>query len=342
MPTSNPSYSAFSAFAERLGKRDAIPFDEFVDMALYDPTIGYYSIDRKRVGRDRTTDFLTSASFGSLWGELIVAACAKIIDAERIERYAFVEIAAEPGQSILEGIRHPFGKTRVIRLGDEIDIPSPAVVYSNEWLDARPFKRFRFVPEEGCWHEVGVTLEEDAFREQILDASQTPGVRGLDFPADYKSPYVLDWPTGSIQTLRDLCDQPWEGLFLTFDYGLDRKTLLRERPQGTARGYFRHSMSTDLLSKVGEQDLTCHLCWDTLIEVLEKSAFDSVGLSVQESFLVNHADDKIREVFSEHASSSARMSTLKEILHPAHMGSKFQALWAKRNPSSPGGKDGLP
>ena len=77
-------------------------------------------------------------------------------------------------------------------------------------------------------------------------------------------------------------------------------------------------MSTDLLSKVGEQDLTCHLCWDALIEVLEKSGFDSVGLSVQESFLVNHADDKIREVFSEHASSSARMSTLKEILHPAH------------------------
>jgi len=152
----------------------------------------------------------------------------------------------------------------------------------------------------------------------------------------------VDWPTGSIQTLRDLCEQPWEGLFLTFDYGLDRKTLLRERPQGTARGYFKHSMSTDLLSRVGEQDLTCHLCWDALIEVLEKSGFDSVGLSVQESFLVNHAEDKIREVFSEHPYSSSRMRTLKEILHPAHMGSKFQVLCAKRKSSSLGGEDGLP
>ena len=62
------------------------------------------------------------------------------------------------------------------------------MVYSNEWLDARPFQRFRFIPEEGCWHEIGVTLKEDAFREQILDASQTPGIRGLDFPVDYKSP----------------------------------------------------------------------------------------------------------------------------------------------------------
>ena len=101
-------------------------------------------------------------------------------------------------------------------------------------------------------------------------------------------------------------------------------------------------MSTDLLSKVGEQDLTCHLCWDALIEVLEKSGFDSVGVSVQESFLVNHADEKIREVFSEHASSSARMRTLKEILHPAHMGAKFQALWAKIKSYSPEGEDGLP
>ena len=87
------------------------------------------------------------------------------------------------------------------------------------------FKRFRFIPEEGCWHEIGVTLKEDAFREQILDASQTPGVRGLDFPGT-TSLLRSGLADGLHPNPPDLCDQPWEGLFLTFDYGLDRKTLL--------------------------------------------------------------------------------------------------------------------
>ena len=63
--------------------------------------------------------------------------------------------------------------------------------------------------------------------------------------------------------------------------------------------YHRHKMGSDLLSKVGEQDLTCHLCWDDLVAVLENSEFSHPKLVSQESFLMNHSSDKIKEFISE-------------------------------------------
>jgi len=91
-------------------------------------------------------------------------------------------------------------------------------------------------------------------------------------------------------------------------------------------------MEKDLLARTGEQDITCHLCWDELINVLDEREFSQRGLSSQESFLMNHASEKIQEIFSQTSDhpTGQKMQTLKEIIHPVHMGTKFQALWGIR------------
>ena len=329
MPTTKHTKVVLDAFARRLGKRSAMPFDEYVEFALYDPQTGYYATNQDRVGRSAQSDFLTSSSFGRIWGELILNACGHILQGENLNRYTFVEIAAEPGQFVLSEVNHPFHQTKIIRLGDPLDIPSPAIVYSNEWLDAQAFKRFFFNPEDGKWQETGVTLENGSFRETPVASSLSSPALG--FPEEYTQPYLIDWPSGSIDTLERLCAQKWSGLFLTFDYGLGKEILLKERPLGTARSYHRHKMGSDLLSKVGEQDLTCHLCWDELVAVLENSEFTQPQLVSQESFLMNHASDKIKEFLSAYSGGpTSKTQVLKELIHPLHMGNKFQALWALR------------
>ena len=137
-------FSMQRAFNLALEGRSFMPTDEFVRFALYHPKHGYYISDTRRVGKGRDTDFYTSNSHGKLWGELIVEACSEILGAEQIKKHSFVEIAAEPNCSILKGIDTPFESTNTIRLGDKAKIPSKSVVFSNEWLDAQPFKRFRF------------------------------------------------------------------------------------------------------------------------------------------------------------------------------------------------------
>ena len=88
-----------------------------MEFALYDRQTGYYSTAKNRVGRSAESDFMTSSSFGVIWGELILNACVNILQGENLNLYTFVEIAAEPEQFVLSEIDHPFGQTKIIRLG---------------------------------------------------------------------------------------------------------------------------------------------------------------------------------------------------------------------------------
>ena len=75
--------------------------------------------------------------------------------------------------------------------------------------------------------------------------------------------------------------QPWHGLFLPLDYG---KTLeLLEICPRALPALTTHQQSEELLSRPGEQDLTCHLCWDWIEDILKKQNFINTRLLRQES-----------------------------------------------------------
>ncbi len=78
---------------------------------------------------------------------------------------------------------------------------------------------------------------------------------------------------------------------LAFDYGKTWIELAEATPAGTARAYFRHAQSNDLLARPGEQDLTCHVCWDWLADALARHGFAAPQVESQESFFVHHAAD---------------------------------------------------
>jgi SAM-dependent MidA family methyltransferase len=320
-------FSIHKAFNLALGGRSFMPTDEFIRFALYHPKHGYYTCDTRRVGKGGNTDFYTSNSHGTLWGQLIIEACSKILGAEQIKKYTFVEIAAEPNCSVIKGINTPFDSTNTIRLGDNIEVPDKSVIFSNEWLDAQPFKRFRFNEHKRKWIEIGVTLRSNIFEEVELPQSDTP----INFPKVCIDGYTIDWPIGAHNALNSVLSQSWKGLFLTFDYGLSREIIFKERPTGTARSYYKHQMCKSLFTRVGKQDLTCHVCWDELKECMYKNFFSEVKLETQESFLMNHSQLKIKQIFqSADNPLNQQMLKLRELIHPQHFGGKFQALWGVR------------
>ena len=129
----------------------------------------------------------------------------------------------------------------------------------------------------------------------------------------------------------DIAKQPWRGLFVAFDYGKSLDDLTQHTPGGTARAYFRHQMSEDLLSRPGEQDLTCHVCWDWLRDALTRHGFPDPRLEFQETFLVRHALPALAAASEEESRGlSARKLALLQLLHPAGLGQKFQVLHALR------------
>jgi SAM-dependent MidA family methyltransferase len=317
-----PSAEFIEAFRALAGGEGTLNFARFMALALYHPEIGYYRRNRKRVGYGAATDFFTSSTSGPVFGHLVAASCREILVAAGRDprQHTFVEIGAEPGHSVLANIPHPFRAAETLRLGEPLRIEGDCVVFSNELFDAQPFNRTVFAG--GKWHEIGVALSEGRLMETLLPCHRDrPGVEG----------YHFDEPVAAAELAATIADQPWQGLFVALDYGKTLNELLSATPAGTARAYHRHAQSNNLLSLPGEQDLTCHICWDWLCDSLTERRFRSPTLESQEAFFIRHAGDYIAPASREDARVlSSRKLALMQLLHPSHLGQKFQALFAIR------------
>jgi SAM-dependent MidA family methyltransferase len=304
----------------------AMSFAQFMDLALYHPAVGYYRRDAARVGYTPGTDFFTASTSGPLFGELIAAACVTLLGRERAPRdYTFVEIGAESDGGVLAGVPHPFGEARTIRVGEPVAPAGNCVVFSNELFDAQPCRRFVF--RDGLWREFGVALRGEALVE--IETQIASPVTFL--PSTAPEGYFFDAPAAATTLLSQIAAQPWNGLFVACDYGKSFRELAEATPAGTARAYFRHTQSNDLLARPGEQDLTCHVCWDWLSDALARAGFAAPTVESQEAFFIHHASDFIAATTAtEAARFSQRKLSLLQLLHPAHLGQKFQVLHALR------------
>ncbi len=314
------------AFRARAGQPAVLPFADFMQLALYHPQLGYYQRARPRVGHGPGTDFYTASTSAPLFGELVAAASAALVRAQGGDPASctFVELGAETVAGVLAGVAHAFAAARTVRLGEPLTVAGPSVVFANELFDAQPCRRF--VRHDEGWRELGVALRDGRLQETTLDL-----VTADWLPASAPIGYLFDAPRAAADLLDQIARQPWRGLLVALDYGKSWAALAEETPGGTARAYHRHQQSNDLLAQPGEQDLTCHVCWDWLAEPLRRNRFTTPVVEAQEAFFVRHAGETIATTMAAEASRvSPRKMALLQLLHPGNLGRKFQALHAWR------------
>jgi len=295
-------------------------FAQFMELALYHPEVGYYRRTLARVGYAPGTDFFTASTSGAIFGELVVAACVHLLGTQNPKDHTFVEIGAESAEGILAGVPHPFCATRIIRSGEPIKLTGRCVVFSNELFDAQPCTRLVF--RRNRWWEIGVQESSGSLVE-------------VELPSDYAAAgtenYHFDQPIAATALAESIAQQSWTGLFVAFDYGKSLRELTEATPAGTVRAYHRHTQSNDLLSRPGEQDLTCHICWTWLANALAQQGFPSPQIDSQEAFFIRHAATFIETTAAVEANRlSQRKLALLQLLHPSHLGQKFQVLHALR------------
>lgn len=332
-PTDNLRTDFIQAFLEKAEESRTLSFREYVDMALYHPRCGYYTAKRERIGRSSERDFYTASSLGSVFGELVAEAARTLLPDVPLDTVSFVELGAEDGRSILDGVPEehaPFAERIALGCRDELIIPPVSVVFANELLDAQPFHRIRKC--EGKWREIGVELTpENTLREAVLNNTCDILATYSDMlPSTLPEGYTVDMPVDAVALLDGLLRQPWSGLLLLFDYGKPLEELLTHAPEGTGRAYYRQQLVNDLLVRPGEQDITCHVCWDWLEAVLEDHGFIETQLERQESFLVNHAEARLRAICESPDVMADRRRAVMELVHPSHMGASFQVLHGRR------------
>lgn len=321
-----PSAEFLAAFRQAAGGDGVLPFARFMELALYHPQLGYYRRDRLRVGRTAEADFYTATSSGAIFGELVAAAAVELLVNADPREFTFVEIGAEPSGGVLKNLSHPFGATRAVRIGEQAGLSGKCVVFSNELFDAQPLRRF--VRTGGHWRELGVRATTT---NELAECVLPGAVKEPWLPATAAEGQIFDTPRAAAELAGDIAAEPWDGVFIAFDYGKSAAALAEESPQGTMRAYHRHRQHNALLARPGEQDLTGHVCWDWLADALVQRGFAAPVLESQEAFFIKRAGKHLSQVMAaEGGGFSQRKMAMMQLLHPSNLGQKFQVLHARR------------
>ena len=310
------------------GGRAVVPWEDFINTALYDENLGYYRrADKLRVGGDGA-DFYTSASLENrVFPELLENAARTLaarsgFDFDSLE---FYEIGAEGDRRIVEN-------SRIAKLGDEIEIPPNAIVISNELLDARPFSRFKFCG--GKWRKGFVEIsktEGGISAAEVFGEPEKPELDALAkyFPRAKVEGFRIDISFDALGLFGKICSAPWRGILIFADY-FRTAAELSELPNGTARGYFKHTDRADILRDAGEADITFSPCSDMLRDIAAKCGLLNFSDESQEKFFVKNAEETMRKIAQSPDPFDPRKRELVQLLSPVHMGAAFRVISAVR------------
>ncbi len=301
-----------------------IPFERFMELALYEPELGYY-----RQAADRPTDagdFLTAPEthpiFGwtlarrieALWVELGRPATFHLIEygagsgtlalsiLDGMRRHAATETRAAEA---LEAVRYQPEETNAHRLADlrrrfaeagladrlaggEGPTPVTGVLIANEFLDALPVRRF--VIRGGRVRELYVT-----WRDRFVEAEDDPSTPDLErrladdglSAGQFAEGQIGEMALGLAPWLDEVAARLGRGYVLVIDYGYPAAELYGPRHlAGTLLGYRGHRVVHDPFDSPGRTDLTCHVDFTALQALAERRGFRTKSLVTQQEFLV--------------------------------------------------------
>ena len=351
-----------------IARSGPMPFRRFMELALYEPTAGYYSSGRAAIGRQG--DFLTSVSVGPLFGRLVCTQFEEMWEKlGRPARFTVVEQGANNGDfahdvlsaehsspafasALHYAIVEPFPiqaarqKERLAPFLDRVTWHAvletlPAfcgVHFSNELVDAFPVHRVRFW--QGEWRERHVTLDADSQSFAEIDGtlsnpelagflSYLPAIEGYETEVNLQAPVWLDTVTERLE----------RGYLLIADYGYSRNDFyLPERTQGTLACYRQHRVCEEPLADPGEQDLTAHVDFTTLAERAEQAGLNTAGFTDQHHVLAalgRHVFPDITDPAQLTHERQKELRAFASLMHPTLMGRGFQFLaLAKNAPAS--------
>ncbi len=308
--------------AEAIRERGRITFAQFMDMALYHPKWGYYMRPEARIGP--RGDFYTSPHVHPLFGLLVGDQLAQMWDLlDHPNPFTIVEFGAGQGllaRDILDGLsrRHPacLNSTRYIIVErsphlireqrrelaasplppgralwlDRLDrLPDhgqlAGCVLSNEFVDALPIHRIR--RQEGQIKEIYVGRAEGY--TELIDDLSTPLLASYfsDLNIELEEGQEAEVNLAALSWLEGTARALDRGFIITIDYGCQSEELYGPRfPRGTLMCYRQHRATEDPYAYVGQQDLTSHVNFTSLMRRGQELGLQTTGFTNQMKFLI--------------------------------------------------------
>ena len=304
-----------------------LSFARYMEMALYEPGLGYYSNPGQVFGA--AGDFVTAPELTPLFGATLarqvspwlkdpalagsgqvvleVGGGSGMLAAQLLNaldnvghhevRYLILELSAERREHQRQTLKS-LAPGLMDRVGWLETFPESfaGVVVANELLDAMPVQLFEWQADaEAELQEMGVTWVDGQFAwaPRPADAVLTETVTALrnrlgPEGAQWHSPYRSEICPAQQAWMRTLADCMTAGVVMLLDYGFAAPEYYHpQRDQGTLMCHYRHRSHADPFLWPGLSDITAHVDFTALARAATAEGFSLVGYTSMAAFLLN-------------------------------------------------------
>ncbi len=310
-----------TALKHRLNAADGwLPFDDFMQAALYTPGLGYYAHGSQKFGSlparlaaDGTpiegSDFVTAPELSPLFGACVGQQVAQALQAtgtrsvfefgagsgalalqicelleqvnQALEHYFIIELSASL-RARQQATLAKFG-SRVQWL-DALPAQMQGVVIGNEVLDAMPVKLL--VRKAGVWHERGVVSSDSPSTHWVWQDRPTTLRPSTEIAGNHD--YLTEVHPQAEAFISTLASHLTRGAAFFIDYGFPESEYYHpQRHMGTLMCHYQHQADPDPLDKVGEKDITAHVNFSGIALAGQDAGLDVLGYANQGRFLMN-------------------------------------------------------
>ncbi len=297
-----------------------LPFDDFMQAALYTPGLGYYANSSRKFGSlpariaadgtaQRGSDFVTAPELSPLFGHCVGQQIAQALQAtgtrcvyefgagsgalalqicellehknQGLEHYFIVELSANLRVKQQATLAHLGNRVQWL---DALPAQMQGVVVGNEVLDAMPVKLLVCIG--GVWYERGVVRSDNALQPWAWQDRPTTLRPPCDIAGQHD--YLCEIHPQAEAFIHTLAAHLTRGVALLIDYGFPEAEYYHpQRHMGTLMCHYQHQADPDPLDKVGDKDITAHVNFTGIALAAQDAGMDVAGYATQGRFLMN-------------------------------------------------------
>ena len=334
-----------------------LSFAQFMQMALYEPGLGYYANALQKFGNQG--DFITAPGSGRLFGQCLARQCDQILSATGGDILEFGAGDGSLASQIVSSLGDGFsGCYYIIELSaslklrqvdyitqhcpeyvdqviwiDRLPDSFTGVVLANEVLDAMPVTRIEYT--DSGWQELTVGYQEETFvwiNKAVTNSLQN--FIATHVPAnDYALGYQTELHTHASAWINSMGGWFEKGVALLVDYGYTRAEYYRtDRIKGSLRCYYRQLAHEDPFVLLGLQDITAHVNFTAIAQSAVAAGMDALGYTQQAPFLMSLGImDETEDKNETTIQMLQRAQEIKRLTMPDQMGELFKVLAIARD-----------
>jgi len=343
-----------------------LPFSRYMEMALYEPGMGYYSAGAHKLGAGG--DFTTAPELSPLFGAAICSTLLPVLEGLKekglptqilefgagtgklatsiltrlndlgfdLDRYDIIEISPDLAQRQQKQIGDAIKELRLstqCHWLNSLPIDFKGVIIANEVIDAIPCDAIIY--QDGFWYWYGVSCKNEKLVWQTgLPVEQDLLPESL-LSTHFSEGYVTELHAPANAWMHQLAKQLNTGLFLTFDYGFPESEYYHpQRLEGTLMAHHRHHAIQDPFHLPGLCDLTTHIEWSQIARSALAENADDVYLTNQAAYLLDAGIGDIALEIGDPSDPKTFLpisNALQKLLSEAEMGELFKAFAFSKN-----------